>query len=271
MVRPRAYIRYWLKRWAHSERERSLRHLRRVLGALSPVEASRQVFDCVRHSYDADIIEMTPVLLWNVYEWRKKMPNRTHQQVWCTLRQFIRRRLAHHDPQVREAGWGAADNAFCYTTADRRRLFLQNILHPQEEVWLTIIDWAEYVAWRDLISLLLRETPWRSGTAWNVLFAIDNVVIDRMDEAQKTALLGALKTVLLYVDKLCLVRSVDRMALWKICETVGFHIQGIDAKRTLLEVATRCRSEVVRQECRSAVRDYFKQAHHVERSEQSSA
>lgn len=264
-------MRYWLKRWAHGEMERSLRHLRQMLGALSPVEASRQVFDCVRHSYDPDTIQMTPLLLRSIYWWHRKMPNRTHQQVWYTLRQFIRRRLAHYDPQVREAAWSAANDAFCYTTADKRRLFLQNILHPQEEVWLTIIDWAEYVAWRDLVSLLLREAPWRNGTAWNVLFAIDNVVIDRMDEAGKMALLDALKTVLLYVDRLCLVRTVDKMALWKICETIGFHIQGNDARRALLEVATRCRSEVVRQECRSAVRGYFKQAHHAGDADQSSA
>lgn len=173
------------------------------------------------------------------------------------LRRFIRRRLSHHNLRIREAALQAANDAFCYTAADKRRLFLQNILHPQEEIWLTVIGWAKYVAWRDLISLLLQEAPWRNGTAWNVLFALDGEFIDHMNKAQKQALLDALKDVLLYVDRLCLTRSVEGMALWKICETIGFHIGGDAARNTLREVARLCRSEVVRKECQNSIDDYF--------------
>ena len=166
------HIRYWLKRWAHGKRDESLRRFRRRLGILPLKEAYLQVLACVKNSDDPDIIETTPLLLREVRNWHRKVPNRTHQQVWYSLRHFISRRLRQRRVKVLEAALHAVNNAFCYGTADKRRLFLQSILHPQPQVWLTIVDWAEYVRWRDLVSLLLRETPWQNGTAWNVLFAL---------------------------------------------------------------------------------------------------
>ncbi len=179
------HIRYWLKRWAHGKRDESLRRFRQRLGILPLKEACLQVLACVKNSDDPDIIETTPLLLREVHNWHRKVPNRMHQQVWYSLRHFISRRLRQRRVKVLEAALHAVDNAFCYSTADKRRLFLQSILHPQPQVWLTIVDWAEYVLWRDLVSLLLRETAWRSGTAWNVLFALDIAVIDRMDESKE--------------------------------------------------------------------------------------
>jgi hypothetical protein len=251
------HIRYWLKRWAHGKRDESLRRFRQRLGILPLKEAYLQVLACVKNSDDPDIIETTPLLLREVHNWHRKVPNRTHHRVWYSLRRFISRRLKHHCVKVREAALHAVDNAFCYSTADKRRLFLQSILHPQPQVWLTIVDWAEYVLWRDLVSLLLRETAWRSGTAWNVLFALDIAVIDRMDEEQREGLLGALKEVLFYVDQLCVRREVEETALWKICETLGFHIRGDAAKTILEQVAKECRSWAVRAQCLSAILDYW--------------
>jgi hypothetical protein len=257
------YMRYWLKRWARGCRDQSLRRLRERLASLSPAEACALVLECVRSDYDPEVTFITPLLIWEVYGWHKKAPNRTHRQVWYTLRRFVRRRLCHYHIKVREAGFKAAENAYCYTAADKRRLFLQNILHPQEDIWLTIVDWAQYVAWRDLISLLLQETPWRHGTAWNVLFVLDNWVIDRMDEVQKQELLDALKRVLLHVDRLCSTQDVDEMALWKICETIGFHIRGEAAKHMLREMTQQCQSVAVCQACWNAVEDYFGTDDHV--------
>lgn len=265
MMAPRCCyaIRYWLKHWARGSRDQSLRRLRGLLGALSPIEACGCVLECVRSNYDPNVIRITPLLLWEVYDWHRKVPNHAHRQVWYALRHFIRRRLSHHAVQVRKAVLEAAEDAFCFSAADKRRLFLQNILHPQEEIWLTIIDWTEYVAWRDLVSLLIQEHPWTQGTAWNVLFALDNWVIDYMDEAQKQELLDALKRVLLYVDGLCVTQSVDKMALCKICETIGFHIRGEAAEHTLREVTKRCQSVAVFRACWNAIEDHFEAGKHM--------
>lgn len=249
------YIRYWLKRWAHGERDRSLTHLKRLLSPLTSDNACSVVLRCVHNERDTDVVTITPLLLWEVYEWHRKVPNRTHTQVWYALKHFIRRRMAHYSVAAREAAIEAAHYAFCYTAADKRRLFFHNILHPQEEIWLSVMRWAEYVTWRELIALLLQAPPWLNGTAWNVLLTLDDV-IRYMSEAQRQELLQALEGVLLYVDELCLVRSVDKTALWKACETVGFHVRGEAAARILRRVARRCRSALVRQECRWALRRY---------------
>jgi hypothetical protein len=47
------------------------------------------------------------------------------------------------------------------------------------------------------------------------------------------------------------------MALWKICETIRFHIRGDEAKTILEQVAKECRSWAVRAQCLSAIRDYW--------------
>ncbi len=250
-------LKYWILQWYHKKEPSSFRHLRWLLHHYPAEEAIEVLLVCAGRDMSSELLETIPLLAEAVYEWKRKPNGRSRKRTWYFLRRFIRRRLSHHSLRIRKAALGAVDEAFCYTAADKQRLFLQNILHPQEDIWLTIVDWAEYVAWRDLISLLLQETPWRHGTAWNVLFALDNWVIDYMDESQKQELLDALKRVLLYVDGLCLTQRIDRMALWKLCETIGFHIRGEYAEHILREVTKRCQSVAVFRACWNAIEDYF--------------
>lgn len=245
---------HWLNRWAKGKRDESLRRLRQRLSALPLTEACLQVLACVESSYEADIVEIVPLLLEEIYEWHRRVPNQTHRQVWIALRRFIHRRLRHYNVRVNEAALSAVYAAFCYGSADKRRLFLRRILHSEEAIWITIVDWVEYVAVDDLLHLLQQRTPWHNGKAWNVMFALDFLIYD-MDDVRRRKLLERLREVLRYVDELCVAGGVDEMALWKVCETIGFHIGGAESAKLLREVARTSRSKAVKKACMSELRD----------------